>query len=67
MYDDPLGLISYYLKRVPFGITRTLEEERNCFSALTLDDVVRAANRIKLDSIYFLNGTECEGEEEEDD
>ena len=67
IYDNPYGIISFYAKRIPLGIDLTIDECRERISALTLKDVVRAANKINVDSVYFLFGSGGENEEDYDE
>ena len=69
IYDCPADIASFYLNRKSFGVDCTIDECREKFSHISADDVVRVANKIKLDSIYFLSasGSQNEDEEEEDD
>ena len=70
IYDCPADIASFYLNRKTFGVECTIDECREKFSRISADDVIRVANRIKLDSVYFLraDGTpENDGEEEDDE
>ncbi len=70
IYDCPADIASFYLNRTTFGVVCTIDECREKFSRISADDVIRVANRIKLDSVYFLraDGTpENDGEEEDDE
>lgn len=69
IYDCPSDIVSFYLNRKSFGVDCTIDECRERFSRVSADDVIRVANRIKLDSVYFLRalGAPQNDEEEEDD
>ena len=68
IYDNPSDILGFYLVRRALGIDVTVDECRQRFSELTVDDVVRVADKIKLDSVYFLCGdAEGDGEEEYDE
>lgn len=69
IYDCPADIASFYLNRKIFGVNVTIDECQEKFSKISADDVVRVANKIKLDSVYFLraSGAPSDGTEEEDD
>ena len=69
IYDCPADIASFYMNRKIFGVDTTIEECREKFAKISADDVVRVANKTKLDSVYFLraNGTPSGDTEEEDD
>ena len=69
IYDCPGDIASFYLNRKIFGVNCTIEECREKFSKISADDVVRVANKITLDSVYFLRATGAPSDEiqEEDD
>ena len=60
-------LASWYFNSTIAGLTCTLEEAIDLINSLTKDDVVEIANRITLDTIYFLNGTLTGGDEENEE
>ena len=68
VYDSPVDIASFYLNRKIFGVDCTIDECREKLSHVSADDVIRVADRIKLDATYFLraDGTE-NGEEDECD
>jgi predicted Zn-dependent peptidase len=65
LYDDPAALISWYFKRLLIGSTESPEAYGARIEAVTLEDMVKAAKSLTLDTIYFLNGT-LPGEEDDD-
>lgn len=65
IYDNPADILGFYLVRHALGIDVTIDECREKFSKLTIDDVVSVANKVKLDSVYFLCGDADDGEQEE--
>ena len=70
IYDCPVDIASFYLNRKSFGVECTIDECREKLSQISCADIVRVANRIKLDSVYFLRATgatDTGNEEEEDD
>ena len=54
--DSPGGVESYYLGRQLFGVDVTIEEMQDGFSHVTAEGVIAAANRVSLDTVYFLRG-----------
>lgn len=67
--DSPGGVESYYLGRQLFGVDLTIEEMQEGFGRVTAEGVIAAANRVSLDTVYFLRGPEgmTVSEEEEVD
>ena len=66
MYDEPGTLISWYFKRQLSGNTESPLDYSKRIEAVTKEDMVKAANTLTLDTVYFLNGT-LPGEEDEED
>ena len=58
---------SFAFCRLLNGTTDTPAEEMTRIAAVTAEDVTAAAKTFVLDTVFFLNGTAEEGEEEEDD
>ena len=69
IYDCPTDIMNFYANRKSFGVDCTIDECRENLCAVTMEDVIKFANRLKLDSIYFLrsDGTVGEDDEEGDD
>ena len=65
IYDYPSDLISFHANKAIFGIETTPEEFAEHYAKVTLDEIVAVANKIKLDSVFFLEGT-LENDSEED-
>ena len=65
--DSPSGLESFYYGRALMGSESSLEERRAAFAAVTAEDVVRVAQGLTADVVYFLEGTLPGEWEEEDD
>ena len=63
IYDYPLDLISFYSNKAIFDIEASPEEYGKLFNDVTKEDVVNVAKDVKLDSVFFLEGT-LEGEED---
>jgi predicted Zn-dependent peptidase len=56
---DSLFLISeFFLSQIIAKDNRTLEEVLNDFEDVTKDEIIEAASKIVIDTIYFLNGNE---------
>ena len=66
IHDSPAALEGWYLTRRLAGLDDTPESVCEEFMSVTKQDIIDVANRMKLDTIYFLEGT-LEGEGEEDD
>ena len=62
--DSPNAIERFYLGRIISGVEIDLEGFLKKISTLTRDDVVRAAQRLSLHTVYFLRG---EGEDPEAD
>ncbi len=55
--DDPASLEEYWIDEAVFGTHNAPETMMARVQAVTVADVVRAANRLALDTVYFLRGT----------
>ncbi len=55
--DSPAALEGWYLTRRLAGQSSTPEAVCKEFISVTRDDVIKSANKIKLDTVYFLEGT----------
>ena len=58
--DSPAALSSWFTVRSLAGITRSPEEYAALLSGCTREDIVRAAKRLTLDTIYFLKGKDAQ-------
>ena len=67
MGDSQSSLEVFALNRLLGGISSTPEEELARIMAVTPADVARAAQSFKPDTVFFLNGTAREGEEDYDE
>ena len=65
--DSPFTLEQWYLTRTLQGDSRTPEQMNEAIDALTIADVVRAAKRVTLDTVFFLEGMTSKGDECDDD
>lgn len=64
--DSPTALESYYFGRALWGVDESLEDCRARFGAVTRDEVIAFAERVRVDVIFYLHGT-LAGEEGVDD
>lgn len=64
--DSPASVESWYLTRRLAGVDDETETVARRFMDVTREDVIRVAKKIKLDTVYFLEGT-MTGEVEDDD
>ena len=67
MGDSQSSLEVFALNRLLGGISSTPEEELARIMAVTPADVARVAQSFKPDTVFFLNGTAREGEEDYDE
>lgn len=63
--DSPAALEGFYFGRAVAGVSDSLENCRARFDAVTRDEVIEAAKRLSLDTVYFLDA--LLGEEDVDD
>ena len=62
--DSPNAIERFYLGRIINGIDVDVADFLSILEKLTVEDVIRAANKLSLHTVYFLRG---ESEEEEGD
>ena len=55
--DSARGLETWYLGRSLHGLSDTPDDVIEALSGVTRDDIVAAAKKASLDTVYFLNGT----------
>jgi len=65
MEDSPVAMESYYFGRSLAGVELSMEQTRERILGVKREDVLRVAEQICLDTVYFLEGT-LEGTEESD-
>jgi predicted Zn-dependent peptidase len=65
--DSPTALESIYFGRALMAICDTLEDSRRQIGAVSREDVIAAARRLSLDTVYFLDGILGEGEDENEE
>ena len=58
--DSPSGLESYYYRRNMANIPYTPEESIKLIEKVTKEDIMRVAENVFVDTVYFLCGTEEE-------
>ena len=58
MLDSPTSMEMYYLGRMMVGVYESIEESAARFENITRDEIVSAANKVKLDTVYFMAGRE---------
>ena len=65
LYDNPYDIQSFFGNRSLFGFTDDIESSRLDMLRVTKDDVVRLANELVYDSVFFVEGTATDGEEDD--
>lgn len=60
--DDPDVIVSFNYKRDIINSHDTVEDKQNAIKNVSKEDVIRCANSIDLDTIYFLTGKDFYGE-----
>jgi Predicted Zn-dependent peptidases len=65
--DSSSDLEAWYMNRMLAGLTSSPEEAIDLINSVTKDDIIEVANKITLDTIYFLNGTLTGGDEDNED
>ena len=65
--DSPSAIESWYTSRLAAGRSDSPAEAAENVATVTKEDVVRIAQRIKKDTVYYLEPTLAEGGEEDDE
>lgn len=60
--DTSSGTQSWYVSQILKGTQRTPQEEADLISAVTKEQIVSAANKLTLDTVYVLTGNDKEEE-----
>jgi predicted Zn-dependent peptidase len=60
--DSPASIEAFAFRRLLAGVSGNMDSCRDAIMNVTAEDVVRVADKVVLDTVYFLNGN---GEEEE--
>ncbi len=55
--DSPASICAWYLGRISVGRTDSPEEAAAAIYTVSVDDIVRVANGIHLDTVYYLEGS----------
>ncbi|MBQ8836726.1 MAG: insulinase family protein [Clostridia bacterium] len=61
--DNPQSLRNWYTGRILSGITQSPEEAIEEVLKITKNEIVETANKIELDTVYFLEGVQSGGEQ----
>lgn len=61
--DSPSALEAFSFRRLLAGVGEELLEAAEKISSVTREEIIAAARKVKIDTVYFLSG---DGEEEED-
>ncbi len=64
MEDSAAGMENYYYSRSLVGVERSVDDTLADFWAVKREDLLRAAEKLRLHTVYFLRGTRS-GEEDE--
>lgn len=64
--DSPAGLDTYYFRRNMANISLTPEESIDMINTVTKEDIVDMANRVCLDTVFFLDGDNIGGDGEDE-
>ncbi len=62
--DSSASIEAYMLRRMLGGIDKTPEESCELVMAVTKDDIIAAAEKVVLDTVYFMKGNRCLEDEE---
>lgn len=60
--DDPRGIVNLLYNEIIANITFTLDEIIQGIESVTREEIIGIANKIELDTIYFLKGKEENGQ-----
>lgn len=63
--DSSAGTQAWYIGQILKGTQRTPQEEADVISAVTKQQIVDAANKLSLDTVYVLTGSDISDEEVE--
>ena len=64
--DYPGAIATFFYSRSIYGIDETLDDISEKIERVSADDVLRIANKIVPDTLFFLKGTKMGGEDEEE-
>ena len=54
--DSPAGLSAWYISRILCGSNKNTSEIVEKIKNTTLDEIIKASRKVKLDTVYFLEG-----------
>ena len=63
--DSPAAVQNWYLSQLLKGRQLSPQEQSEIVNAVTKEQVIEAANRLTLDTIYVLTGNDDKAEEED--
>jgi predicted Zn-dependent peptidase len=66
MKDYPSAIATFFYGRLIYGINELPEEYSEKIELVTVEDVMRVAKKIELDTVFLLKGIKQDGEDEED-
>jgi len=58
--DNQMNIVDYYLSQTITGTNDSFEELIEKLKVVTVDDVVKTASKVNLDTIYFLTGQDSQ-------
>ncbi len=67
IYDSPSSIEAYALRRLLAGVSDSPEQALARIESVKKEEIIAAAQMVTLDTVYFLNGTEDESEDREDE
>ncbi|WP_027963247.1 EF-P 5-aminopentanol modification-associated protein YfmF [Halalkalibacillus halophilus] len=56
--DQPRGMVEWYFQQVIGNKSWTSQEMMEAINKVTLEDVIKVANKVQLDTVYFLTAEE---------
>lgn len=65
--DSPASIEAFMLRRLLANVTEEPEECCKYIASVTRDEIIAAAQKVELDTVYFLNGNDEYGEDEADE
>ena len=62
IYDSPHAVEAFKFRRLLAGVEESVDECAMSIESVSRDDVISAANKVKIDTVYFLSGKTISGE-----
>ena len=59
--DSPSALEAFSFRRLLAGVCEELDDAAKAIERVTREDIIAAAKKVKIDTVYFLSG-DCEEE-----